>query len=120
MALSQGTARGETRPVEASGAAAGEFSSRSAEVVDTSSTMRDPRDRLELGGRPLLCGQPRGRGRQRGRRFLSVWYRCCHAYGRLYPNRRGTAYEGCCPRCGTRVSARIGPHGTNRRTFLAE
>lgn len=54
------------------------------------------------------------------RRFLSVWYRCCHVYGRMYRNQAGTAYTGRCPRCGVPVRAGIGPHGTDRRMFVAE
>ena len=53
------------------------------------------------------------------RKFLSVWYRCCNVYGRMYRNHAQTAYEGKCPRCGAAVSARIGPGGTNRRMFEA-
>jgi hypothetical protein len=53
------------------------------------------------------------------RKFLSVWYRCCHTYGRMYRNRSETAYEGRCPRCGARVRARIGPGGTSQRMFEA-
>ncbi len=49
-----------------------------------------------------------------------VHFRCCHAYGRLYRNRAQTLYSGCCPRCGARVSARIGPGGTARRMFEAQ
>ena len=51
------------------------------------------------------------------RPFLAVWYRCCHAYGRMYRNREMTHYEGRCPRCGARVTARIGPGGTSQRLF---
>ncbi len=54
------------------------------------------------------------------RRFLSVWYRCCQVYGRMYTNADATAYEGRCPRCGAAVWALIGPHGTDRRIFVAE
>jgi len=53
------------------------------------------------------------------RKFLSVWYRCCHTYGRLNRNNDGTAYEGRCPRCGAKARAAIGPGGTSQRMFEA-
>ncbi len=53
------------------------------------------------------------------RKFLSVWFRCCHTYGRMYRNADETAYEGRCPSCGAPVRALIGPDGTSRRTFEA-
>jgi hypothetical protein len=56
---------------------------------------------------------------QRGRKFLSIWFRCCHVYGRIYRNASHTGYEGRCPRCGAPVRARIGPNGTTQRTFEA-
>ncbi len=54
------------------------------------------------------------------RKFLSVWFRCCHAYGRMYRNADETAYEGKCPGCGAPVRALIGADGTNHRMFKAE
>ena len=47
--------------------------------------------------------------------FLSIWFRCCHAYGRMYRNRDETAYVGRCPRCGGRVQALIGPESSPAR-----
>jgi len=54
-----------------------------------------------------------------GRKFLGILFECCHAYGRLYRNAAGTAYEGGCPRCGRRLRVRIGPGGTRQRMFIA-
>ena len=51
------------------------------------------------------------------RRFLSVLFRCCNTYGRLYPDSARTRYAGRCPKCGARVEAGIGPGGTNRNVF---
>ena len=53
------------------------------------------------------------------RKFLSIHFRCCSTYGRLYINRQKTHYEGRCPRCGARTSARIGPGGSGQRLFGA-
>lgn len=83
--------------------------------------MHDPQDRLELHG--MTPAAPAGHGADAGasapRRFLSVWYSCCHAYGRLQRDASGSRYVGRCPRCGSQVQARIGPGGTNRRVFEA-
>lgn len=53
------------------------------------------------------------------RPFLSIWYRCCHAYGRLYRNRSETAYEGRCPACGASARVGIAPDGSEHRFFEA-
>ena len=80
--------------------------------------MHDPQDRLELHGAAPASGADAPAMGPR-RRFLSVWYSCCHAYGRLTINADETRYEGGCPRCGRRTHATIGPGGTSRRTFEA-
>ena len=54
------------------------------------------------------------------RKFLGIWFSCCSTYGRIYKNKEGTAYTGCCPKCGAKVSVRIGKEGTGRRFFRAE
>ncbi|MEM9418680.1 MAG: hypothetical protein AAGA25_06425 [Planctomycetota bacterium] len=55
----------------------------------------------------------------KGRPWLSVKWRCCSVYSRVYRNRRGDAYEGRCPKCGAPVKAKIGPGGTDNRFFEA-
>ena len=76
--------------------------------------MADPEDIIDIDGlRPIYERERTGPRTP----FLSIWFRCCHAYGRLYRNRAQTAYEGRCPRCGKPVQALIGPNGTARRTF---
>jgi hypothetical protein len=80
----------------------------------------DPQDIVEIDGKRLpTVNAPPDAADAAGprRKFLSVHYRCCHTYGRLYRNAAGTAYEGRCPRCGAAVRALIGPNGTNQRTF---
>jgi hypothetical protein len=85
-------------------------------TADSSQIVADPEDIIDIDGlRP-----PRGREATGARRpFLSIWFRCCHAYGRLYRNRAETAYEGRCPKCSRPVVVQIGPGGTGQRFFTA-
>ncbi|MCZ6834879.1 MAG: hypothetical protein O7G85_03820 [Planctomycetota bacterium] len=55
--------------------------------------------------------------KKRGKKFLSIWFQCCHTYGRINRNKAGSMYAGHCPRCGARVQAMIGPGGTSQRMF---
>ncbi|NJL30935.1 MAG: hypothetical protein HC898_04520 [Phycisphaerales bacterium] len=55
-----------------------------------------------------------------GRPWLAIHWKCCNVYGRVYRNLRGDAYEGQCPHCARRVTATVGPGGTNSRFFTAE
>ncbi len=81
-----------------------------------------PEDYVDIEG--LRNFQPAGDAdsntSERPRKFLSVWFQCCHTYGRMYRNHEGTKYEGRCPRCGAAVLARIGPHGSTRNLFEAK
>lgn len=91
--------------------------------------MPDPRDIVDIGG--LLPASDRGsaedaanpaapgRSHLVGAPFLSIWFRCCHVYSRVYRNRERTHYEGRCPKCAAPLRVRIGPGGTTLRTFEA-
>ena len=79
----------------------------------------DPQDIVEIGGMRRRRKPRAAEDVIRTPKFLSIWFRCCHTYGRLYRNRAGTKYEGPCPKCGARVYARIGPGGTKQRIFEA-
>ncbi len=51
------------------------------------------------------------------KKFLSVLFRCCNVYNRVYINKEGTAYIGRCPKCMKPVSFKIGQGGTDTRFF---
>ena len=54
------------------------------------------------------------------RKFIGVWFECCHAYGRLYKSKDGTCYRGRCPRCLRSVKVPIdsnSENATSRRFF---
>ena len=54
------------------------------------------------------------------RKFIGVWFECCHTYGRLYKNKEGTIYRGRCPKCLRTVQVRVdvnNENATNRRFF---
>ncbi len=80
--------------------------------------MSDPEEIVRIEGVQFAQGRLKLPPGPR-RRFLSVLYRCCHVYGRLYRNKDATAYVGRCPGCGGPVFALIGPGGTNKRLFEA-
>ena len=77
--------------------------------------MADPEDIVDIDGLRRPPEESSAPGPRR--RFLSIWFRCCHTYGRLYRNRDETAYEGRCPRCLRTVRFKIAPHGTGARAF---
>jgi hypothetical protein len=51
------------------------------------------------------------------RPFLSIHFKCCNAYNRIYKNKEGTAYMGRCPKCMKPVKILIGEGGTSSRSF---
>jgi hypothetical protein len=80
----------------------------------------DSQDIVEINGQRLNAGQAARPAQSPGSsRFLSIWFRCCNAYGRIYKDAAETHYSGRCPKCGASVKARIGANGTSRRTFEA-
>ena len=54
------------------------------------------------------------------RKYISIYFRCCKVYQRVYINREKTAYVGWCPKCSRRAEIKIGPKGTDLRFFTAE
>ncbi len=55
----------------------------------------------------------------KSRPFLSVHWKCCQTYSRIYRNTAKTAYKGHCPTCGKSVTATIAEGGVNSRFFTA-
>jgi hypothetical protein len=58
--------------------------------------------------------------KQKKKKFLGIYFKCCNVYSRIYKNKAGTAYEGVCPGCGRHAFVAIGEHGTRSRFFIAE
>ncbi len=83
--------------------------------------MAESHDRIDIEGLEQSAKIPRGNAHagDSDRRFIMIWFRCCHQYGRLSRNPSGSRYEGRCPRCAAKVSAGIGPGGSTRRIFEA-
>ena len=54
------------------------------------------------------------------KRYISIYWKCCHSFSRIYKNKEGSAYEGVCPKCKSALSVPVGDHGTTQRTFIAE
>ena len=63
---------------------------------------------------------PRKRSETQRRAYLSVYFRCCNTYQRIYRHSDGDRYEGRCPGCMTPITVPIGPGGTEQRVFEAE
>ena len=77
----------------------------------------DPRDyRVDIPGiqSPGKAGEPKNRP------YLSIHFRCCGVYCRVYRNKEGTAYVGGCPKCGKPVKFLVGQGGTDERFFEVE
>ena len=55
-----------------------------------------------------------------GRPYLSIHFKCCNIYLRIYPTADGSAYAGHCPKCARPVRIKIGPGGSPNRVFEAE
>jgi hypothetical protein len=84
----------------------------------------DPRDykldirSLQPDGTDGAAGETARAGGARP--FLSVHFRCCGVYQRVYRNADGTAYEGRCPKCLRPVKFVVGDGGTSARSFVVE
>lgn len=80
----------------------------------------DPRDyRLDLGESEARSTTGTSAAPATRRPFVSVLFRCCNVYQRVYRSTDGTQYAGRCPRCGAPVRLRVGPGGTDARFFTA-
>jgi len=55
-----------------------------------------------------------------GKLFISIYWKCCGVYSRIYKDKSGATYEGRCPRCGAFLSVPVGAGGTTRRMFIAD
>ena len=84
---------------------------------------------LDISSNPRIAQQSGGEGAAgpngaenrslKGRPWISVRWKCCQVYSRIYRTPDGKFYKGTCPKCGSAVQARVGEGGTNSRFFEA-
>ena len=91
------------------------------------SPLSDPRDYIvEISGQVVAGGDsPASHDADdtlaaAGRPYLSVHFKCCSTYNRIYKTADGAAYAGHCPKCAKPVRIKIGPGGSSTRLFTAE
>ncbi len=78
----------------------------------------DPRDyKLDISS---LKPQATPAEMREARPYLSVLFKCCSVYQRVYRNNDGTEYEGRCPKCTRPIRFKVGQGGTNERFFVVE
>ena len=53
------------------------------------------------------------------RPYISVYFRCCGVYQRVYRSPGATKYVAFCPRCARKAEVRVDPSGTDARFFEA-
>ena len=87
--------------------------------------MRDSRDyKVEVSSAaqpPSPQPSPVGRGGNAGAQpYISVLFKCCNVYQRVYRSADGTRYDGRCPKCGRAVRFLVGEGGTSERFFVVE
>jgi hypothetical protein len=80
----------------------------------------DSRDyRLELSSAGEAA-EDEDKGGAAGRPFLSVLFKCCSVYTRIYRSADGKSYSGRCPKCATPIQFKVGEEGSSSRFFVVE
>ncbi len=51
---------------------------------------------------------------------ISMLFKCCNVYSRVFLNHAGNAYAGHCPRCARPVRVKAVPGGRRGRIWIAE
>jgi hypothetical protein len=57
---------------------------------------------------------------KQARPYISVYFKCCRRYQRIYLNKGGTAFVGWCPKCCGKVEVLVSPDGTTNIFFEAK
>jgi len=53
------------------------------------------------------------------RPYISIFFRCCGVYQRIYRRKGVTTYVGYCPRCLGKIEVKVDPSGSDDRIFEA-
>lgn len=83
--------------------------------------MSDPRDKLELSGRPVTSsdtGSAGGGEKKADSNYLRIFFSCANAYTRAQKTPAGDGYTARCPQCGMTKKFLIGAGGTSERAFV--
>jgi len=80
--------------------------------------MSDPRDyKLDLS---TIDSSGRYAQSEAARPFIGVHFACCGVYRRVYREATDAEYVARCPLCARQMTFRVGPDGTNARTFVVK
>lgn len=82
--------------------------------------MPDPQDQVEIEGVVNPASVRVLQPEPANKKWLGVWFTCCHTYGRMTRDEAGQRYVGFCPKCRAKVNATVGEGGTSRRFFKTE
>lgn len=91
-----------------------------ADIGDMAATPEEHLDIVsDLDGEWENAKQPARASEPTGRPWIGVLFECCDVYRRVYRKHEQSRYVGHCPKCGRRVSLRVGPDGVKARLFRA-
>ncbi|SCA63885.1 hypothetical protein SCG7109_BK_00030 [Chlamydiales bacterium SCGC AG-110-M15] len=84
-------------------------------IVERSFLCQD--SQLDVGMDDIRDDSPQREKPPPKRRFISIYWSCCHCFSRIYKNQSGAEYTGYCPKCRSYLAVPVGKGGTTQRIF---